>query len=76
MAVDCQSTGESWLGLGRVSSGLGSGLDRAGSATWHAMWCHVSTDVAWRGFYPPAFRTQDLYDRVLSLHKKPTALAM
>ncbi|GKE40964.1 hypothetical protein Tco_1464369, partial [Tanacetum coccineum] len=72
------SHGWVWSGsgrvLGRVRSGLGPGLDRvgSGSVTWHATWYHVSVDVAadvaWMGYYPPAFRTPDLLDRVLSNH--------
>ncbi|GKG25574.1 hypothetical protein Tco_0398720, partial [Tanacetum coccineum] len=47
--VDGQSTGGSGQVLGQVRAGL----DRVGSGS--ATWCHVSADVAWRGFYPPVF---------------------
>ncbi|GKF50514.1 hypothetical protein Tco_0146981 [Tanacetum coccineum] len=78
--VDRQSTVGSGRVMGPVKSGHGPGRDQIGSgfAIWHATWYHVladvAADVAWRGYYPPAFRTHDLSIEILRNHMRPPAL--
>ncbi|GKE58701.1 hypothetical protein Tco_1497886, partial [Tanacetum coccineum] len=74
--VDRQSIARPGWVVGWSGSGLRPGLDRvgSGSATCHATWYHLSADVAWRGYYPPAFRTHDLPFDILRNHMRPPAL--